>query len=500
MPTQKARLLSSPSSDESHGYGTIRPDGGADDGDVITSPMERKKEKRDDAVAHYIAYPQRWVVLAAFSFLSFMNNWCWITWSPLALPLSEYWHVHTSKVDDLSAVFMYVYIPLSFPALLALHKYKLTWGLWVGGTLNFVGALVRYWKMESYPWVYLGTFLCACCQTLTLAMPPLISTSWFQEKERGLATSLGVLANQLGSAFGLGVTMVVDFSASSTASSTTVLDPGQQDMMDTSTIRESTLRQYLGLQMILSALSLVLIAVFVRSNAPPTPPSEAASQQKSTVSYLESIRLFLVTNHPSGSILCIVYGLAVGVLYALATFLSQFFVGNHAMASGSWTETEAGYLGMLLIMAGLPGSILAGEWLDKTKHQEHRRISIAYLLFSFGSVTGFPFFLEFQACDRWLAYLTIACMGFFLTGFITVGFEYGTAISYPADEAAVAGVLNVAAQIGGWVLVMVGGRVGAGETLNAVLATSVFVALLLLVFFVRAKSARPSDGTSITIP
>ena len=65
----------------------------------------------------YRVYFQRWVVLCAFSFLSFVNNWLWITWSPFTLPLAEYWGVPSAWVNDLSAVYMYVYIPLSFPAL-----------------------------------------------------------------------------------------------------------------------------------------------------------------------------------------------------------------------------------------------------------------------------------------------------------------------------------------------------------------------------------------------
>lgn len=427
----------------------------------------------------FLVYQQRWMVLFIFSLLSLMNNWIWITWSPIANDISDVWNVPISRVNDLSTVYMYVYIPLSFPALIALNKYKLKWGLGVGSTLNFVGALVRYLGMDSYRWVYVGTFFCALCQTLTLAMPPLISTLWFPECERGLATSLGVLANQLGAAMGLGATILVP-----------LLGPKDDSMhMDPT----GTLQSYLLSQLILSGISLALIFLCIQSDSPPTPPSEAASSQKPTT-YLESIQLMVGTT--SGSLFCIVYGLTLGVLYSMATFLSQYFVTNsgHDQVDDDnlWTEKEAGYLGMLFILIGLPGSLLAGELLDKT-HSAHRTISISLLFCSLLSMFSFYLFLQFVPYCRWLAYATISCLGFFLTGFISVGFEYGTAISYPADEAAVAGVLNVAAQISGWALVSAGGILGVGQLLNAALVGVLIMALVTMVVFVRANSVRPGE-------
>lgn len=425
-----------------------------------------------DKPHEYVAYSQRWVVLSVFSLLSCMNHWIWITWSPMAPALAKFWAVPTSAVDNLSAVFMYVYIPLSFPALFWLHRYKLRWGLIVGGCLNFLGTLVRYWGVDSYAWVYCGTFLCAMCQTLTLAMPPLISTLWFQETERGLATSLGVLANQLGSAFGLGATIAITFSSA-----------------DGKVLNKNNLDIYLASQMLLSGLSIILILCLVRSDAPPTPPSAAASLQVKTT-YLESVHLLV--GSLSGSVLCVIYGLAVGVLYALATFLSQFFLVADEVGNYYWSEKDTGYLGISHIVAGLVGSLLAGEYLDRTK--SYRTISGILLLGSFGSMVGFLLCLQFQPWNKVVGYITICLLGFFLTGFVSVGFEYGTAISYPADEAAVAGIMNVAAQLGGWGLVELGGVMDSvGEKLNFILVATLLVACTLLWLFVRAKPSRPTD-------
>jgi MFS transporter, FLVCR family, feline leukemia virus subgroup C receptor-related protein len=480
----------------------------------------------------YTVYFQRWIVLFVFSVLSFVNSWLWITWSPFTLQVANYWNVSSARVDDLSAVYMYVYIPLSFPALYSLHVYKLRIGLLLGGGLNLLGAVLKYWGMSSYPWVYTGTVVCAMCQTLTLAMPPLISTLWFPDQERGMATSLGVLANQLGAAMGLGITIFVPFrtivvqdaSDSSGEAAVTVMDSDQ-------------LKRYLRCQMFLSVFSFLLILVLVRSDQPPTPPSEAAhrshpqqehwnSTAPTTASYWQSIHLLLSTT--SGSILCVVYGLTLGVLYTLATFLAQVFSygppsSQNAAWGGDllWTEAEIGYLGATLILAGVIGAIVSGDYLDRTQQQSqsHRRVSIVLLVGSLVAMTLFDFSRAVLPLHRCLAYLATGLVGCFITGFMSVGFEYGTAISYPADEAAVAGVMNVAAQIGGWILVAIGGSmmtparrsvdasssIADSPTLDeeqsimvsrfiTVMVGALVVALLLLWTAVKAKSQRPKTS------
>lgn len=476
---------------------------------------------------NYKTYLQRWTVLGVFSWLSFLNNWLWITWSPLTLQVAEQWKVPSAWINSLSAVYMLVYIPLSFPALYFLNIYKLRAGLLLGGGWNMMGAVLRWYGgiHESYGWVYAGTVLCAMCQTLTLAMPPLISTLWFPDKERGLSTSLGVLANQLGAAVGLAVTIFVPFQTTATTIEGTDNSANGDKVDDLDTHQ---LEEYLKLQMILSGVAFLFVLVLVRSDQPPTPPSEAARRSHPqhqdedetvfpAITYWQSIRLLLSTT--SGYILCVVYGLVLGVLYALATFLEQIFLygeepGNTSDATLSWSEAEIGYLGASLILAGVVGSLVSGEYLDRqtqqqTAHaQSHRNVSIVLLVGSIFAMVLFTLSRAILPFYRCLAYLATGLLGCFLTGFISVGFEYGTAISYPADEAAVAGVMNVAAQIGGWALVTVGGRMmtitlsvdtldssNDAESFNYVLVATLVVAFVLLWTAVTAKSRRPISSS-----
>ena len=435
------------------------------DGRTEDSPLlvVKQEEEEDEPVVVVVVTtielsPDRWRVLGAFSLLTCMNSWMWITWSPIAPALTSYWNVPSSSyVNELSTVYMYVYIPLSFPALYGLHHYRFRIGVTVGAILNFLGSILRYVGLQHFGWVYTGTVLCAIAQTLTLAIPPLLSGLWFGSHERGLATSLGVLANQLGTALGLGCTIFIHLTFPTTG-----------------ILREDYLKHYIGLQMILSGLSLILVLVWIPSDKPPSPPSEAAATA-TTPSYLASIQVYFASF--TGLFLFIIYGLVVGIFYAIATFLTEWVVPP-------LQEEEAGYLGLGFVLVGLGGSFVAGELLDRTSYW--KTISLVFLIGSSMGMVLFGHWFENKE-EEWknhCLYGITGVLGFFLTGFMSIGFEYGTAISYPADEAAIAGILNVAAQIGGWILI-------DWHTLPNQMFVLLFLSTLIFYFGITAKSQRP---------
>ena len=89
--------------------------------------------------------------------------------------------------------------------------------------------------------------------------------------------------------------------------------------------------------------------------------------------------------------------------------------------------------------------------------------------------------------------------GFFLGSLITAGFEFGTAISYPADEAAAAGVLECSAELVGFIQVSIGGFFSKDKsTMNLNYAAFLFSSLVFSVFIffalVRADSKRPLNN------
>jgi hypothetical protein len=88
-------------------------------------------------------------------------------------------------------------------------------------------------------------------------------------------------------------------------------------------------------------------------------------------------------------------------------------------------------------------------------------------------------------------------LGFFFSSFMSVGIEYGTALTYPADEAAVYGMLDSTGEFVGFLLVSLGGAMSShSHSLDGwfcgVLVTFVAVALVVL-WRMEATSRRPSS-------
>ena len=463
----------------------------------------------------FVLYHRRWLVLASFSLLSCSSAWIWITWAPIAVYLAnDLWDTSLSAVDDLSGVFMYVYVPGSFISLyLVVNHLGLRRGLILGGLLNSAGAALRYAKFDDYRAVYIGTVICALAQTFTLSTPPLIAGNWFGANERATATALGILANQMGTAFGLGATTIID-----------VIDHSS------GLLNKVALSVYLKFQFAFSAMALLALIIFSDDN-PPTPPSVAALQnhdasqyddkgrdnkknpgtettlllsERSLIqdvglsdkaenqcidtkrchpSYLQSIQMVFQNVVTLAFIAC--FGLTVGVYYTIPTFLSQIL-------PPSWSDRAVGWVGVVYQMVGVLGSFFAGRVLDVNRN--HRTMALWCLgltlvflvLFLIGTeASGFVH-------SSWATVGAIGLAGVCLSAFNTVGVELGTSITYPADEAAIAGILESAAELSGFLWVSIGGYIGDynGSKTQTTRQIIAMLALCVLISFTILSSIR----------
>ncbi|XP_035225725.1 uncharacterized MFS-type transporter C09D4.1-like isoform X1 [Stegodyphus dumicola] len=106
-------------------------------------------------------------------------------------------------------------------------------------------------------------------------------------------------------------------------------------------------------------------------------------------------------------------------------------------------------MGTVAIVSGLAGSVTAGfilDWTHKFK-ETSAGICVASLL-SYLCFTGL--LLE---NTMWVQFITIGLVGFFLTSYLVVGFEYGIEMTYPEPEIVSASLLNVSSMIFGIILV-----------------------------------------------
>ena len=59
----------------------------------------------------YQLYRSRWIMLLLFSSISFSNAMMWITYSPIARLVMEYYSINTLTLNSMSLVYMIVYVP-----------------------------------------------------------------------------------------------------------------------------------------------------------------------------------------------------------------------------------------------------------------------------------------------------------------------------------------------------------------------------------------------------
>lgn len=82
--------------------------------------------------------------------------------------------------------------------------------------------------------------------------------------------------------------------------------------------------------------------------------------------------------------------------------------------------------------------------------------------------------------------------GFSLAAWNTVGLELGSSLTFPADEAVVAGILESGAELFGFLWVTIGGySIEVAPTMFLMLLGSAVVAALILLGSARMETARP---------
>ena len=435
--------------------------------------------KNTEPVQSYTLYGQRYLILLSFSLLTFSNGWMWIIWSPLTPdPLCKIWDVPESSVDGLSSLYMYLYILSSPLALYIVHHHGLRVGLITGASLNFIGSLIRFSNATDYKVVFIGTSFASVAQGFILSIPPLIASNWFGDSERAKATSIGVLANDGGVTFGLGATVLIDFQTS---------NAGQK------------LEYYTGYIMMISCLALISIVLSVTRDKPISPPSATAAHQNNITSCLHeenmecsisstkssSFSKFLedflaIFSSPSRIIFFFIYGTSVGMYYFMSTFMNQLFASIYSPSTTGW-------LGITLVLSGFLGSLWSASIIDKvlsncnpSSYREnillnffsnekganvYWKMLMVLLVFSCANMFLLFVLLCFtnsstanHSATVALFFFLVSGIGFSLIGVVSVGFEYGSAFCYPANEAIVGGMMNCSAEMGGWILNSIGGK------------------------------------------
>lgn len=368
-------------------------------------------------------YRRRWVMLLIFVLYSMSSAMQWIQYSIITNIVVKFYGVSAQAVNWTSMIYMITYIPLIFPASWFLDKMGLRMSAILGSLGTAAGAWVKVLSAspDMFAVAFVGQTLVAVSQVFILSVPARLAAVWFGPNEVSSACSVGVFGNQLGIAIGFLLPPVM------VKNHENLDDIGR----DLSTMYYSVAS--------FTTVLFVLILLFFKAE-PPLPPSLAQAEQRAQEDsdFVGSVKR-LLTN--KGYLLLMMsYGLNVGVFYAISTLLNQVVLLYFPNG-----EEDAGRIGLLMVLAGMLGSVLSGIVLDKT--HRFKETTLGLYIFSLLGLVVYTFTLSTGQIG--VVYFTGALMGFFMTGYLPVGFELAAELTYPEPEGTSAGILNAAVQVFG---------------------------------------------------
>ncbi|XP_060071647.1 heme transporter FLVCR2-like [Ylistrum balloti] len=449
-------------------------------------PQSQTEENKDGRLAapdgQPRVYKRRWIMVFLFCFYSLSNAYQWIHLNIIANVIIKYYNEslpedtfkRETTVDWLSMIYMLAYIPLIFPSTFLLNKKGLRVVAICGSFLNALGSCLKLACVspDRFPVLMFAQTVCAIAQIFILGLPARIAAVWFGPNEVSTATSLGVFGNQVGVAVGFLIPPLI-----------------VRNSDDLDEIGNDLWAMFIGTAVVTGSLFLLVILVF--RERPHTPPSKAqmiAVENEANEHYGKSL-LNLFKNR-GFVILTLTYGINTGCYYGISTLLNpvvlHYFPGE---------EENAGLIGLTIVLAGVAGSIVAGIWLDRTKTFKATTLGIYFL--SLAGMIAFTFTLDLSL--MWVVFVCGGSLGFFMTGYLPVGFEFAAEITYPESEGTSSGLLNASAQTFGIILtISMRAMLSNVSVLGANLTVSGVLLLgTILTCFIGADYRRQAAGKEI---
>lgn len=299
---------------------------------------------------------RRFLVLMIFSLLTASNAMQWITFSPVPTQSKSAFSLTTDQLNFLSSIFMIVFVATFFMSCSVFERWNLKTGILVGAVFNALGSAVRVLLVVLFPGEGYALTLTAQClaslgQIFFLATPPLLASQWFPHNERAVATAVGSMANNLGTATGMFLPPMLVVSGSDNA----------------------TPHDFLALFLLQGALcvGLVLLVVFfVPSDAPMAKPQEQSRTESAqsftavcqsyfwqTVDVFATIREMCCRNRDF-LFLLICFSVSIGSVWTISSVLAQILAGF------AISDTSAGGMGALNFVVGTCAAYLVGKWVD----------------------------------------------------------------------------------------------------------------------------------------
>ena len=147
--------------------------------------------------------PYRWVILAAFMFITLTIEIQWLTHAAVERPAEVFYKGQFDpasflNIDFLAMLYMILFLVLSFPASYVIDTYGIKTALRVGAVIAGLAALGKALFASSFTGVLISQAGLAIAQPFILNAVTAVTVRWFPLEERGLAAGLSALAQYIG--------------------------------------------------------------------------------------------------------------------------------------------------------------------------------------------------------------------------------------------------------------------------------------------------------------
>ncbi|XP_071586452.1 solute carrier family 49 member A3 isoform X2 [Heliangelus exortis] len=376
-------------------------------------------------LAQFKTYRRRWVLLAAVCLLNCSNAMLWLTFAPVADKTAGYFHISLEMVNWLSIVYLLISIPFGLVATWVLDSVGLRCAVILSSWLNGTGSIIRMFSVlkflslgsQNYWYLFIGQCLCALAQPLIIFSPTKLAALWFPDHQRATANMIASMSNPLGI-----------FIA---------------NMLSPALVPEGKhIPLMLGVYAIPAVTACVLATVGIREKAPPTPPSASATNSTSQP-FFTGLKMLL--RNKSYIILAVCFGGGIGMFTCFSALLEQI------LCEKGYSNEFAGLNGALFTVCGLVGAFLLGMYVDRTR-KFIESTKICFCLSALASIV-FAVASRFRHQAVTLA-ISSSLFGFFGFAIYPIAMELAVECSYPVGEGTSTGLIFVASQIEGVILMI----------------------------------------------
>jgi MFS family permease len=368
--------------------------------------------------ADFPLFKWRFLLLVSFSSFTFIQSWAWLGFAAFSSQSQAFfgwqtdawinWYLFVGPVAFIVATPLFTY-------LLDRRGLRLTCVL--GSGLVLAGAVLRtlcLWVPVSWGWplALVGQALVSIAGVAAQAVPPKLSSIWFGPKERSVSTSIAVVCNSLGTAFGFLVGLAYQ-------------GPGSTPMQ--------CLQFQLLLQLAFAAVSFLSIVITVR-DGPPTPSSHATDRDVTSMPLLRELSRMICNGQ--FVFLVVVAGLSQGIFTAYSGMLGLIL-------KDGFSPTTTDFLGFGSNVAGVAGGLVMGV-VAVFFRRRYRALIVVCFLFAGANFAFFTVCVERLLPFNVYAVSVLCLVGsFFIAAANPLFYELGVELAYPAPE----GLVGVAVSL-----------------------------------------------------